>query len=169
MASRTKRATTAEEVLGRPVDAAEKDPASVVARTKIEPHWKKHYERLLQIRDGIIDQETRLQTETAQNQPQFITDPGAETANAAFEQDKALGRVSTYQEMLDEVNAALSRIENGTYGKCEATGKPIGEERLLAIPWTRFSIEAEQKLEAEGNPPVHFEIAPQFSTRDVSA
>ena len=159
---------TAEQILGRPVDAAERDPVSVVAPTEIAPEWKKYYKRLLETRDGIIDQETRLQAETAGNQPQFITDPGAETANAAFEQDKALGRVSTYQEMLDEVNQALSRIENGTYGICELTGKPISDERLEAIPWTRFSIEAEQQLETDGKAPVHFEIPPQFTTREVS-
>ena len=163
-----KAATTAEEILGRPVDAADKDPVSVVAPKKIPGEWKKFYKRLLDTRDGIIDQETRLQSETAQNQPQFITDPGAETANAAFEQDKALGRVSTYQEMLDEVNLALSRIENGTYGICELTGKAIGDERLAAIPWTRFSVEAEEQLERDGKAPVHFEIPPQFTTREVS-
>jgi RNA polymerase-binding transcription factor DksA len=160
--------TTTEQILGRPVEAADQDPANVMARKKVNPKWKSSYLRLLQIRDGIIDQETRLQNETAENQPQFITDPGAATANAAFEQDKALGRVSAYQEMLDEVNAALSRIENGTYGVCELTGKPIGNDRLAAIPWTRFSVEAEQQLEAEGKAPVHFEIPPQFSTQDIS-
>ena len=160
---------TAEQVLGRPVEAAEEDPVSVVAPKPIAREWKRFYKRLLEIRDGIIDQETRLQNETAQNQPQFMTDPGAETANAAFEQDKALGRVSTYQEMLDEVNGALRRIESGTYGVCELTGKRIDDERLEAIPWTRFSVEAERALEADGKAPVHFEIPPQFSVREVSS
>ena len=159
---------TAAQVLGRPVEAAEEDPVSVVAPKPIAREWKPFYKRLLEIRDGIIDQETRLQAETAKNQPQFMTDPGAETANAAFEQDKALGRVSTYQEMLDEVNGALRRIETGTYGVCELTGKPIATDRLEAIPWTRFSVEAEQALEADGKAPVHFEIPPQFSVREVS-
>ena len=159
---------TAEEVLGRPVEAAEQDPVSVVAPKPIAREWKPFYKRLLEARDGIVDQQTRLQNETAANQPQFVTDPGAETANAAFEQDKALGRVSTYQEMLDEVNGALRRIETGTYGVCELTGKPIGVDRLEAIPWTRFSVEAEKAMEADGKAPVHFEIPPQFSVREVS-
>ncbi len=159
---------TAEEVLGRPVEAAEQDPVSVMAPKPIAREWKKFYKRLLETRDGILDQQLRLQGETAQNQPQFMTDPGAESANAAFEQDKALGRVSTYQEMLDEVNGALRRIETGTYGVCELTGKQIGADRLEAIPWTRFSMEAEQALEADGKAPVHFEIPPQFSVREVS-
>ena len=92
-----------------PGEAAEQDPVGIVAPRAIAREWKRFYKQLLEIRDGIIDQETRLQNETAQNQPQFMTDPGAETANAAFAQDKALGRASTYQEMLDEVNGALRR------------------------------------------------------------
>jgi DnaK suppressor protein len=47
---------------------------------------------------------------------------------------------------LRQVNAALERIENGTYGVCIVTGKPIPEERLEAIPWTDVTIEgAEQE------------------------
>lgn len=40
-----------------------------------------------------------------------------------------------------EIEYALARIENGTYGICEATEEKIENERLLAIPWTRLSIE----------------------------
>lgn len=49
---------------------------------------------------------------------------------------------------LSEIEAALRRLEDGTYGVCEATGKPIAEERLRAIPWTRLSTAAAAKLEA---------------------
>ncbi len=42
---------------------------------------------------------------------------------------------------LQEVDAALNRIESGTFGVCEETGDPIEPSRLLAIPWTRLSIE----------------------------
>jgi RNA polymerase-binding transcription factor DksA len=50
------------------------------------------------------------------------------------------------QEALYEIDAALKRIEDGTYGICELTGKPIPWERLEAIPWTRFSLEAQNQL-----------------------
>ena len=158
---------TTEQILGRSVDAAEKDVSSVVAGKEIDPRWREYYERLLQIRDGIIDEESRLENESRENQPQFITDVGAESASASFTRDMALGRVSGYQEMLDEVNQALSRIETGAYGKCELTGKDIPVERLKAIPWTRFSKEAEEQLEAAGDAPVRFELPPQFTTGDA--
>lgn len=47
-----------------------------------------------------------------------------------------------------EIDYALSRIENGTYGFCEETDEPIETERLLAIPWTRLSIEGAEIREA---------------------
>jgi DnaK suppressor protein len=46
-----------------------------------------------------------------------------------------------------EVREALKRIDEGTYGICEETGEPIGYKRLLAQPWTRLSLEAQQELE----------------------
>jgi|SRR5699024_4312324 len=49
------------------------------------------------------------------------------------------------REKVDEIDAALKRIENRTYGVCEDTGKKIKKERLEAIPYTRFSIEARKK------------------------
>ncbi len=47
-----------------------------------------------------------------------------------------------------EIELALSRIENGTYGICEETEEPIERERLLAIPWTRLSIEGAEIRES---------------------
>jgi DnaK suppressor protein len=159
----------AEQILGRPLDAAKRDPATVMARQQIDPKWKKYYQRLLEIRDGIIDEETRLMRQSRENQPEFIKDTPAEAASSSFTRDMALGRVSGYQELLDEVNHALRRIETGGYGICELTGKSISPERLQAVPWTRFSKEAEAQLESEGSPPVRFELPPQFTTGDASA
>ncbi|MBV9999423.1 MAG: TraR/DksA C4-type zinc finger protein [Verrucomicrobia bacterium] len=68
----------------------------------------------------------------------------------------AFARAMTYNELIEEVNEALGRIEGGTYGRCELTGKPIPAERLDAIPWTRFTAEAEAQLEREGQAPAQF-------------
>ncbi|MFN7141747.1 MAG: TraR/DksA family transcriptional regulator, partial [Limisphaerales bacterium] len=45
---------------------------------------------------------------------------------------------------------ALHRIQKGTYGICELTGKPIESARLKAVPWTRFSLQAQHELETRG-------------------
>ena len=52
------------------------------------------------------------------------------------------------RNQLLEIELALSRIENGTYGVCEETEEPIEVDRLFAIPWTRLSIEGAEILEA---------------------
>ena len=52
------------------------------------------------------------------------------------------------REVLD-ILAALNRIDNGTYGVCERTGQPIPKERLDAIPWTPYTIEAAREVERE--------------------
>lgn len=52
---------------------------------------------------------------------------------------------------LAEIESALARIERGTFGICEETGEPISLERLLAIPWTRLSIEGAEIRESQGS------------------
>jgi DnaK suppressor protein len=49
-----------------------------------------------------------------------------------------------------EIEEALKRIERNTYGVCELTGKQIPRVRLEAIPWTRFTVEAQAQLERDG-------------------
>jgi hypothetical protein len=49
-----------------------------------------------------------------------------------------------------EIEEALKRIEKNTYGICELTGKQIPRARLEAIPWTRFTVEAQAQLERDG-------------------
>ena len=53
------------------------------------------------------------------------------------------------EEILSEIDEAIKRIKNGTYGICEITGKPIPESRLLSIPYTRCTLEGQQIKEAE--------------------
>jgi hypothetical protein len=54
------------------------------------------------------------------------------------------------QDALYEIDEALDRIRTGSYGICELTGKEIERQRLEAIPWTRFSADAEKTLESRG-------------------
>lgn len=67
-----------------------------------------------------------------------------------YEQEFTLGLVEKDRNLLREINSALAKIQNGAYGICEATGKPIGRPRLEAQPWARFSIEHARQLEKRG-------------------
>ncbi|APB82353.1 general stress protein [Bacillus amyloliquefaciens] len=53
------------------------------------------------------------------------------------------------QNLLDEVNAALERMDKGTYGICEKTGKEIPYERLEAVPYARMTVEAQRETEGD--------------------
>jgi RNA polymerase-binding protein DksA len=64
-----------------------------------------------------------------------------------YDQEFALGLMDSERKLLREIDDALQRIENRTYGICEGTGKPIRKARLEAQPWARYSVEYAQMLE----------------------
>ncbi len=71
----------------------------------------------------------------------------ADTASATYERELDAGFEEGAQHVLAEVEAALARIDSGTYGTCEVCGKPIGAERLAAIPWARRCIDDQRRAE----------------------
>jgi RNA polymerase-binding protein DksA len=66
-----------------------------------------------------------------------------------FEQAVAIGLLQNEDQLLEEVAAALDRMEKGTYGTCEECHQEIGRERLRALPYTRFCVDCARKYEAE--------------------
>jgi DnaK suppressor protein len=77
------------------------------------------------------------------NLPLHMADMGTDN----YEQEFTLGLVEKDRNLLREINGALAKIQNGTYGICEGTQKPITKVRLEAQPWARFSIEHARSLE----------------------
>jgi len=76
------------------------------------------------------------------NLPLHMADMGTDN----YEQEFTLGLVEKERHLLREINQALAKIMDGTYGICEGTGKPIGKVRLEVQPWAKYSIEfARQK------------------------
>lgn len=70
-----------------------------------------------------------------------------DTAGATYERELDEGLEEGAQQTLDDIDAALRRIEEGSYGTCEICGEPIGAERLSAIPWARLCIDDQRKHE----------------------
>ena len=64
-----------------------------------------------------------------------------------FQQEFSLGLMDSERRLIAEIDDALNRIESGTYGICEGTGKPISRARLEAQPWARYSVEYAQMIE----------------------
>ncbi len=73
----------------------------------------------------------------------------ADAGSDAYDRDFALSLLSQEQDALYEIDEALKRIELGTYGKCEMSGKPIPRARLEAIPFARFTVECQSQLEKQ--------------------
>jgi len=74
---------------------------------------------------------------------QHLADAGTDTADRDF----ALSLISNEQEALKEIADAIERMKRGTYGTCEITGKAIPAARLIAVPFTRYSLEGQKELE----------------------
>jgi DnaK suppressor protein len=78
--------------------------------------------------------------------PMHMADLGTDN----YEQEFTLGLVEKERNLLREINDALAKIQNGSYGLCEGTGKPISKARLEAQPWARYSIEYARQMEKNG-------------------
>ncbi len=64
-----------------------------------------------------------------------------------YEQEFALGLMDSERKLLREIDDAMGRLEQGIYGICEGTSKPIPKARLEAQPWARYCVEHARKLE----------------------
>jgi DnaK suppressor protein len=71
-----------------------------------------------------------------------------DTASATFDRELDQGLEEGVQQTLGDIEAALRKIEDGSYGVCELCGEPIGAARLSAIPWARLCIHDQRKVDA---------------------
>ena len=116
---------------------------------KIKAEWQKYYATLIDLRERLVAQMNGLAKESAEEMAGYslhMADSGTDN----FDRDFALSLLSSDQDAVYEIEEALKRIEKNTYGVCELTGKQIPRARLEAIPWTRFTVEAQAQLERDG-------------------
>ena len=118
-------------------------------RAEVPKRWAWHYETLSSLREGLIRERKERLSEVAQPiEPHSMN--LADSATDEFDHEIALSRLSVDQDALYEVEAAMKRILDGTYGICEQTGRPIPAARLKVLPWTRFRKEVANRLERTG-------------------
>ncbi len=79
------------------------------------------------------------------NTPLHLADLGTDT----FEHEVTIGLLETEGQTLQEIAAAVGRIDNGTYGHCELCGVEIGRERLQALPFVRHCIECARRVQQD--------------------
>ena len=120
------------------------------APVRIPPEWQEHYDALIVCRAQLGQRKSGL-NEIAREEQQAFSLHMADAGTDEFDRDFALSILSSDQNAMYEIDAALDRIRAGTYGRCEISGQPIEAERLLAIPWTRYSAHAQRELEEGGH------------------
>jgi DnaK suppressor protein len=121
---------------------------------KISPFLKKQKAKLLQLRDSLLDAMMGVSRDTlrARAEGSEASAFGMHQADAgsdAYDRDFALSLLSQEQDALYEIEEALKRIDGGTYGICEMSGKPIPHARLEAIPFARYTVECQTLIEKQ--------------------
>ncbi len=92
------------------------------------------------LRNVVLDSTTKEASGDHSSYSYHMADQGTD----AMEREKAFLFASRDEKYLKQIDDALERVENGTYGVCRVTGKLISKERLEAVPTTTISFEAKQ-------------------------
>jgi RNA polymerase-binding transcription factor DksA len=119
-----------------------------IHEVEVPDKFKRYYKLLLDLRrhltagielhsEETLKRSSKDDSGDLSSYGQHQADSGTDT----FDRDFALSLVSSEQEALGEIEAAIKRIKDGTYGVCEVSGTPIPKERLKAIPWARERVE----------------------------
>ena len=145
-------AASLADILG--FNPAEKKRDTTLETESIPKKWQKFYKLLISLRQHV-QEEIELHTadtlkHSSREDSGDLANYGNHQADAGtdtFDRDFALSLVSNEQDALNEIEEAILRIKDGTYGICEETGKPIKKERLTAVPFARYSLEGQKEYE----------------------
>jgi RNA polymerase-binding transcription factor DksA len=115
------------------------------ARTLLEAERS----RLIDLRDGLADTGEPVERGSG-------ADPGAgghlaDAGSELFERSRDLSIVEDFETQLTEIDHAIDRLEAGAYGRCEACGREIGDDRLTARRMARFCIDDQKQAEREAH------------------
>jgi RNA polymerase-binding transcription factor DksA len=121
---------------------------------KLDAFTKGQREKLLQLRDAMVDSMAGVAQDTLRSRAEGSEASAfgmhqADAGSDAYDRDFALSLLSQEQDALYEIDQALKRIELGSYGVCEMSGKAIPHARLEAIPFARFTVQCQAQLEKQ--------------------
>lgn len=128
----------------KPVDEIEQIPKKFIRFYKLLIQLRDHVNSGLTLHsEDTLKRSNREDSGDLSGYGQHMADAGTDN----FDRDFALSLVSNEQEALYEIQEAIQRIKKGTYGVCETSGKAIPKERLLAVPFARYSVESQTDIE----------------------
>jgi DnaK suppressor protein len=121
---------------------------------KVPPFLRKQKSKLLQLRDTLLDSMMGVSRDTLRSRAEGSEASAfgmhqADAGSDAYDRDFALSLLSQEQDALYEIEEALKRVDAGTYGVCEMSGKLIPHARLEAIPFARFTVECQTQIEKQ--------------------
>lgn len=143
-------AASLADILGMGAVAPAKDRKVDAAGREVPRKWQRYYKLLIELRDEVKNEVTEHSSDTLKRSQKEDTgdlSTSADSGSDNFDRDFALNLLSSEQEALKEIEAAIERIFDGTYGVCQITGQPIAKERLEAVPFTRYSLEGQREYE----------------------
>jgi RNA polymerase-binding transcription factor DksA len=120
-----------------------------VNKTTAAKRLEEERTRLQGIREGIQREQDDAIADAGVELSSVDQHPG-DSGTETFEMEKNVSLLEQVDDELLEVEAAVQRLEGGSYGSCLVCGRPIGDERLEAMPATRFCIEDQAKAERQG-------------------
>ena len=140
-----------KDKVAKPVAVA-RPPEKPKAPVKLTPFLKQQKQRLMALRDTILDSMAGVAKDTLRSRPEGSEASAfgmhqADAGSDAYDKDFALSLLSQEQDALYEIEEALKRLDAGTYGICEMSGKQISHLRLEAMPFARCTVECQAELE----------------------
>jgi RNA polymerase-binding transcription factor DksA len=147
--NKTKKSRTATLAdAAKDAEAEKPKPIKTKLRQReLDRYWRILLEKRAEIvgdLSALEEQALRSAGGEVSHMPIHMADIGSDT----FDQDFMLGLAESERLRLREIDEALQRIKDGTYGVCQMTGKPIPKARLEAKPWAKYTIEAKRLLES---------------------
>jgi DnaK suppressor protein len=110
-------------------------------------------QRLVEERDALREQYQELEESTfSTNQSDLTGEMGfdeeyADAGTATFERERDLSLVNNLRDLMERIDKALAKMDEGTYGLCDRCGKPIEKLRLKALPYANLCIKDKQAEE----------------------
>ncbi len=152
-APKADEADPAEETREAPEAEASNGETPAPAR-KLTPFVEAQHQRLLELQDHLLDAmagvaQDNLRSRAEGSEASAFGMHQADAGSDAYDRDFALNLLSQEQDALYEIQEAIKRVEEGTYGVCEISGQAIPEARLEAIPFARLTVECQEKLEQQ--------------------
>lgn len=149
---RTRRKTVKRKAIRRRSVSKEKGTVKKISKKKLEVYKKlllKEKERLTDEIQHIARETLNKSQKEASGDISGYTYHMADVATDSYDREFSLSIAGSEGDILYDINEALKRIEDGSYGRCLECDKPISTKRLKAVPHTKYCIKCQSMLETD--------------------